>query len=93
MMMNTQNSYQTIMDSKRITKTIKSSGDIHFSTKQINMNIENYEICILLDDADRFLGIESIRVTKNFYDPRRLTSGLGRSAEEIVDEFFNDIEE
>ena len=91
--MSPQTSYPSMVDSFKILRTAKSSGEIPFSVKQISCIIENYEISILLDGANRFLGVESIRVIKNFYDPRRLPSSSGRSAEVIVDEFFKDIEE
>jgi len=91
--MSPQNSYPSMVKTFKMKQSEKSSGESHFSSKKISCIIENYEVSILLDDADRFIGIESIRVHKNFYDPRRLPTSLSRSAEEIVDEFFKEIEE
>jgi len=73
--------------------TGRNSGDTTFSSQCVKCNIGNYEICVLLDDTNRFLRVESVKVRKNFYDPTKLPTETGRSAEEIVDEFFRDVDD
>ena len=90
--MNTKRVSFSPLDSFDKMGTAISSGDIPFPSRRFNYNIGNYEICVLLDNANRFLGIESIKIHKNFYDPTRLPT-TGRSVEEIVDEFFRSAEE
>ena len=86
-------SYLSLLDADEKKGAITNSGDITFSSKRMNYTIGNYDLCILLDDLNRFIGVESIRVHKNFYDSKKLPVTAGRRVEDIVDEFFRDIEE
>jgi len=91
--MEIKRNYASTIDSFEMKRTIRNSGDNFFSVKRMNYNIGNYEVKILLDDINRFLGIESIRVLKEFYDSKELPSAISRSAEEIVDEYFRNADE
>jgi len=91
--MDIRNDYSSVANSYEKKGTVKNSSGFVSSAKRIDYSVDNYKISILLDDANRFLGVESVRVFKNFYNPVKLPYTAGRSTEEIVDEFFKNIEE
>ena len=91
--MSTRLNYASTLSSYENVNKTKKSGDVTLSPKRTIYNIGSYEVCVLLDDARRFLGVESVKVHKSFYDAKRLPTSSGRSVEEIVTEFFREIEE
>ena len=49
-----------------------------------------YQLEIIVDQADRFIGVQSIKMNKSFLDISKIPQRQGKSAEEILKEYFDD---
>jgi len=76
-----------------LNETSSTEIDYDISSKRIKHKLYKfsiYDVDVIIDDNERFIGIESIRISKSFIEATKLPDYIGKSAEELIDDFLKE---
>ena len=79
-----------------IYKSTASSNEIKIENEKLNILVypfDNYEINVIVDSQDRFIGIQSLKIKKDMLPLKHLSYSNKFSAEKLIDDFLNSCED
>lgn len=68
-------------------------GTLSRNIKHLSYKFDVFEIDVILDENERFIGIEGVKIAKSFIESSKLPNYNGKSSEDLIEELYGEQED